>query len=388
VHLAILAAALAAPALARAEPPPSPLPGRVSFQLGLGPASQGAPVVTVGGGLALWEDGRTRIDLLGLAGFASSEEVKVAGMYGNAGKGDVQSVSVMAEVAIARRAGRLEPWVSAGLGTASVDGKFDVTCDATLPACGSIVGQEMRDLHESGTWVGGPTFAAGLRVALFRQLLVGAEVRYQYEGTSRVEELSTSAHVGGVSGLASIIWRVGGPIFRLPGAPAVAASPVVPPRRAEPSPPPAPPPQGAPTPEAAPTPRSEAAPSLAPAMEGCPSGQPPVFQVYPQRRFRCFPDPVRGGFFCEASALEAELSERLDCERGCRSGGDACPAGGASGAACGRCVAGCPQGRPVACTAGNAGSPEGEGCRLAAGAWGAPDSRVVPATCAAPTPVE
>jgi hypothetical protein len=356
--------------------------GPFVFQLGVGPAQQGAPAVALGAGLALRDDGHVRLDLMGRLAFASSREVKVMGMYGEIGRGDVQGIFLAAELTLARRVGPLEPWIGAGLATGNASGSFEYVCDGSaVPACEGLP-WGTQYLDASGSWVTGPTAAAGLRLALSHQLLLETELRYQYEGTSRIEELSTGARLGGVSGLISILWRVGGELPRPPASTAsveTAQSVMPPPDEVDvPS-----------APVSTPPPADERAPALAapPAEPGsCATGQPPRFRLHPQRRFRCFPDPVRGGFFCGEPAQEAEFSDLGACERACRPLGDACPSGGASGAACLRCVAACAQGRTVECAPGNRGSLVDEGCRLEAGAWGAPDSRVVPASCPTAAP--
>lgn len=371
----LLAALLAAPAGVRAEPPVAR--GRFVYQLGVGPAEQGAPAVALGAGVALRDDGRIRLDLMGRVAFASSQEVKVKGLYGDMGRGDVQGLFLAAELALARRVGPLEPWIGAGLATGNASGSFEYACDGSaFPACEGLP-QGTQYLDAEGSWVTGPTAAAGLRLALSRQLLLEAEVRYQYEGTSRIEELSTGVHLGGVSGFISFLWRVGGERT----APPVSAASVETARPVRPPP--------AEPPVSAPPPADVRAPALAPAPAPpgrCASGLAPRFRLHAQRRFRCFPDPVRGGYFCGEPVPVGEFSDRGACEGACRSFKEACPPGGAPGAACQRCVAACAQGRLVECVPGNRGSPVDEGCRLEAGAWGAPDSRVVPVSCPAAAP--
>ena len=310
--------------------------------MGAGAAAGDAGNFVFGGGLALLDNGAARVELLGRLGITGGQRVRLDGSGGVTGSGSVQRFSFLAELALAARRGRLEPWISGGLATTGTEGKFDYFCNSSeSPACIASSLQSGTDTFE-GSWSGGATVAGGVRYAFTDSLLVEAELRYSKRGESRFEDVPISVTVGGLSGTLSALWR-----FELATLP----------RRPTPGP----------------APIGVAA--------RCASGQPPVFVLHPLRRFRCFPDPVRGGFFCGEPAQEAEFSDPGGCARACRSGSDACPSGGASGAACDRCVAACAQGRSVACSPGNRGSPEGEGCRLEAGAWGATDSVVVPASC-------
>jgi hypothetical protein len=251
-----------------------------------------------------------------------------------------------------------------------VDGTIDYRCDGTdIPAC-TAYGMGGGTLDVTGTSATAATVAGGLRVALSSQFLLGAEVRYQGERRSRIDEFATSAHLGGASGLVTFIWRpitaeaaaaetatrttfVAPAAAPKPQAPAIAASPSSPPGPAEP-------PLLVPPPAASCVPR---------------------FALHDARRYRCFPDPVRGGTFCEAGRVEAELVEQAACERACRLGAEGCPVTGAFAAPCARCVETCAVARWVACTPANRGAPEGSGCRIEAGAWGTTAPVTVPARC-------
>jgi opacity protein-like surface antigen len=264
--------------------------GRWSLEGGLGPARAGAPVVLLSGGYALVETGSTRLDLLGRVGFAESETIHVQGYLQEIGQGKVQAVSGGLELALALRFGRFEPWVGGGLAVSGVDGTIDYRCDGTdIPAC-SAYGMGGGTLDVTGTSATAATVAGGLRVALSNQFLLGAEVRYQGERRSRIDEFATSAHLGGASGLVTFIWR---PITAEAAAaeaathttfvaPAAAPKPQAPAIATSPSPPPGPaePPLLVPPP---------AAPCV------------PLFALHDARRYRCFPDPVRGGTFCEGA---------------------------------------------------------------------------------------
>jgi hypothetical protein len=381
-----LAVALAGPSVARAlDPDPR---GLGVLQLGVGFAKPGASVVLMGAGLGLLDDGRTRVDLLGRFGFSNSTEESLVDpvLYG---RGDAESLSFSLELTWAWRRGRLEPWLGLGYGAGQSTGSFIYGCSfgGTPPDCAGGYTYEVQSDTLSGDWVAGPTCAAGIRLILTEHLLLEAEARYQKRGRSRFEELPVTGPVGGGTGLVSILWRGGVPApGRQPSERSPESEAVLAPPREE-APPSAPPPAPSPAEEVAPPPvLPPAVPPERGAVRGCPSGKTPVFRVHGQHRFRCFPDPVRGGFHCEESIRENEFSDPRDCERACRSGGDACPAGGALGAACERCVAACARARSVPCAPEGEGTPGGDGCRLKAGAWGAPESRVVPASCPAPDP--
>lgn len=115
--------------------------------------------------------------------------------------------------------------------------------------------------------------------------------------------------------------------------------------------------------------------------EACSSGGEPSFAAHTARRFRCYPDPVRGGSRCEVGAVLGAFAELAACERACHPEGASCAGSGPAGAACERCVQGCGEARAVPCVAGERAAPEGLGCRLEAGAWGNAEPLRVPATC-------
>jgi len=355
----LLLALLLAPAARADGGPPG---GRFELRLAVGGGNREAPAVLVGAGLALLDDGATRLDVQGHLAFSGGydlafQEVGVAG-----GTGHLQTFGVIAETTAARRLGRFEPWAGVGLSVMNAGGEFQYECyTSTAPGCAGLTAQSTADSFE-GSWVAAPTATAGLRFALTADLLLEGSLRWISERRSAFEELPVSAKVGGLSGLLSIVWRA-----REKAVPAAQSV-----KPTAPAPPPGPPPVAAPEP-----------PLATPAIVGqadaaCPAGQVPSFAVHEARRFRCYADPVRGGWFCEPGGVEGRFVERALCEDACRSGESACRAG-PIGAACARCVAGCAATRSLPCEAILEGRTS---CRLAAGAFGLREDRLVPTTCA------
>jgi hypothetical protein len=336
----LAAVALVLPAAAAADEPVAR--GTTSVSAGAG-VTGAAPFFTVTGGYALWDDGTTRVESAARAGLSVTKRVVLDGSMGVQGAADADRLILGAELVLSTRFGRFEPWIGGGVATVASDGDFHYFCQTTdAPACRDAYLQAgRRDF--TGSWVTGPTVASGLRYVVARGLLLEGQVRYETGGESRFDEVGGSQRVGGWAGALSAIWRFD------PGA-AGAVAPV-----------------------------GERIPSA----WACEPEGPRTFTAHERVRYRCYPDPVRGGSFCEPQGTEGRFVEQAACEAACRRGEEGCPAGGPAGAACGRCVASCAQAVAVPCTAANRGAPEGADCRLEAGSYGLLEERVVPATCPA-----
>ena len=226
----LLVVLLAAPAVGLAETPSVPASepnprGRGTLLMGVGAAAGNAGNFVFGGGLALLDDGAARVELLGRVGITGGQRVRLDGSGGVTGSGSVQRYSFLAELALAARRGRLEPWISGGLATTGTDGKFDYFCNSSeSPACIASYLQSGRDTFE-GSWSGGATVAGGVRYAFTDSLLVEAELRYSKRGESRFEDVPISVTVGGLSGTLSALWRF--ELATLPSRPTPGPAPIV-----------------------------------------------------------------------------------------------------------------------------------------------------------------
>lgn len=340
-----LAAALLAP-LAVAQASETGPPARFSAQLGLGPADVGAPQVLLGAGWAPLETGTLRVDLFLRMGFSEAAKVHFEEPSGMAGDASLQAVSGYLDLAVTRRLGRFEPFAGGGFSVAGAGGTLVTWCRVELaPACAATSPPPPRtESKVDGTSIWGPVAFGGLRFALTEQFLLEAEVRYQREGRSRLREAPISAAVGGTSGLLSVTWRFG---------------------------------TGTPTPPIA----GVLAPAPAPPTS-CAAVEVPSIPLHLAQGFLCFPDPVRGGHYCEARTTLGQFVELDACEAACRGESASCPATGNSGAACSRCVKDCARTTFVACPAAEAGWSDGRPvCLLPAGRYGLESERAVPATC-------
>lgn len=317
----------------RASPADVPEPrGRFAFELQAGGGDVGAPQLLLGGGWAPLETGTLRLDLFFRLGFGQSQTFRYEPPYGTGGDASLQPVSGHLDLAAAWHLGRFEPFAGGGVSVVGVSG----TLETSAP----------KPQRLDGTSIWGPVAFCGLRVAFGEQWLLGAELRYQREGRSRVDAVQLSVPVGGTTGLLSATWRL---------APGGA-------RSAGPSPS-----------------RPEGAASL---PGECAPGETLSIAVHPARTFLCFPDPVRGGHYCEPRAALGEFVERDACEAACRGGTEPCAPGGNAGAACDRCVKGCAEERSVACLAATGWVDGRPVCLLPAGNYGLESERAVPAACA------
>ncbi|HSN14790.1 MAG TPA: hypothetical protein VLT61_09175 [Anaeromyxobacteraceae bacterium] len=356
--MALAAVSLLLPAAATADEPAAR--GRTSVSAGAGVTGD-TPFFTLTGSHAFWDDGATRAELAARVGLSVTKSVVLDGSMGIQGAADADRLILGAELVLSRRIGRFEPWISVGVATVASDGDFLYFCNTTdAPACRDSYLQPGRRDY-TGTWVTGPTGAGGLRYVVARGLLLEGQLRHEKEGRSRFDEVGGSQRVGGWAGVLSAVWRFspGGVAAAGPSSGAVGPGP----RR----------PAGG---EALAPATAQTRPASA-----CEPEAPRLFTVHERVRFRCFPDPIRGGSYCEPQGTDGSYVERSACEAACRGGEEACPAGVPGGEACQRCVASCAKGLAVACTAANRGAPEGADCRLEAGSYGLVQSRVVPATC-------
>lgn len=330
----ILAVALLAPRGALGDVPEPR--GRFGFELGAGGGDVGAPQILLGAGWAPVETGTLRLDLFFRLGFGQSQTFRYEPTYGAGGDASLQPVSGYLDLAAAWRLGRFEPYAGGGFSVVGVSGTLE-----------TATSQEQR---LDGTSIWGPVAFGGLRVALGQQWLLGAELRYQREGRSRVDSVQTFVPVGGTTVLLSGTWRIapGGLATKPAGAR-----------------------EGVSGPEG---------PTALPGE--CVPGETLSIAVHPARTFLCFPDPVRGGHYCEPRASLGEFVERGACEAACRGGTEPCAPGGNAGAACGRCVKGCAEPRTIACPV-EPGWVHGRPvCVLQAGAYGLESETAVPASCA------
>lgn len=346
-----LAAALLAPlAVAQAgEPVP---PARFSAQLSLGPADVGAPQVLLGAGWAPVETGTLRLDLFLRMGFSEAAKVHYEDPSGMAGDASLQAVSGYLDFAVTRRLGRFEPFAGGGFSVAGAGGTLVTWCRVELaPECAAGSPPPRTESKVDGTSIWGPVAFGGLRFAITEQILVEAEVRYQREGRSRLREAPISVAVGGTSGLVSVTWRFGtGTPF--PKWPTAQVPPPPPPSASEPTPP-----------------------------TSCSVNEVASIPLHLAQGFLCFPDPVRGGHYCEARGALGQFVELDACEAACRGESSSCPATGNAGAACSRCVKDCARTTFLACPA-EAGWVDGRPvCLLPAGRYGLQTERAVPATC-------
>lgn len=390
----VAVALLLAAGTARGASPTGPF----GLFFGLGGGRAGAAAV-VGAGFAPYERGGTRVELVGRLQFEGGETESLDASSGVAGSATVSWVSFIGEVALARHVGPLEPWVGAGVWTASPSGDFEYTClSSEAPACASAPSWMQYEAYE-GSSVTGATVSGGGRLAITDTLLLEAELRWRQEGRSVFRELGVVEELGGFSGTLGVIWRPGS----RPAEPPLARGPAAtgPPTGAKVAPgaePPEPPPERGPP--AACVPRCDGrrcgddgcggtcgscpegrACDAAGRCDRCASGSAPVFSVHPARRFRCYPDPVAREPRCERAGLLGEFTDRASCVRTCHLGLDACPEGGPVGAACGRCAAACGEVRAVPCSAEGRARLEAGGCRVDAGVWGSAEAVVVPVSC-------
>jgi hypothetical protein len=327
----ILAIALLAPRGALGDVPEPR--GRLALELQMGGGDIGAPQILLGGGWAPVETGTLRLDLFFRLGFGQSQELRYEAPYGTGGDASLQPVSGHLDLAAAWRLGRFEPYAGGGFSVVGVSG----TLETGLP----------KPQRLDGTSIWGPVAFGGLRVALGDQWLLGAEVRHQREGRSRVEAVQLYVPVGGTTGLLSVTWRLA------PGGAQSAGS-------------------------------SPSRPEGPGALPGeCAPGETLSIAVHPARAFRCLPDPVRGGHYCEPATAIGEFVERDACETACRGGTEPCASGGNAGAACDRCVKGCAEPRAVACLAATGWVDGRPVCVLPAGTYGLESERAVPASCSA-----
>lgn len=346
----LAAASLLVPAVAAAEELQAR--GRVLMTLGGGFAADSRPLLAVGGGFGLLDTGRVRLDLLGRFDWKMGVRPDGVAADGTRFAGTVGSMSWIAELALARRIGAGELWVSGGYSSAFGTHAYEESCFDLIVIPDDCSHDGKRKVFDTGPHVVGFTAATGARVTVDRVGVIGAEVRYQTQGESRFEG-GLAAPVGGFSFLLAYTLRFGEPAPGGGDRRAVATGSTAAPGSTV----------------------SSAAP------RECPPGAPRSFLVHPQLRFRCFPDPVSGDHRCGADAPEAEFVERTACEASCGMGTVACPTVGNRSAECRRCQQGCADVRRVACAPTQHGSPEGEGCRIEAGEWGLVESQVVPASC-------
>lgn len=353
-------------------------PGNVDLQLALGGGSPGAPGAMLGVGLAVREDGVNRIGLFGRVGFGYARTIEFADPAVADGTAKLRAYSLHLDATFARRIERFEPFVGIGLATASAGGTFDYFCHASGgEACAGHYLQNAQGQFD-GSWSSGPSVSGGARYAFTDQLLLEGEIRYQHEGRSRFTQLPVSTIVGGWSGLVSLVWRPRGSPFWALQAPRRATPPPMPPVVVAAPAPPAPPATPPAPPAAAPSP-----PAAASAVaDACPVDALPVLLVRSARRYRCYPDPVRGGHYCDASSGAVDFVDVAHCEASCRGADVDCPAGaGAVGAACRRCVQGCAEPRAIPCPGTAGWTKDGPVCVLPAGRFGLDAERAVPAAC-------
>lgn len=207
VGAGLLAGRLLLPgAVPAAEPDPR---GRGVLQIGGGLGSEGAPALVLGGGLGLFDTGRTRLDLLGRIGMARAESASGADAGGFVHAGRLGATSFMLELAIAKRRGRAELWAGGGCAWSSAHYTCDERCLGSADAGGgSDGGSDAR--MEIGSTVREPTGTLGVRVALSSRVLLELEGRYQRVGTSFVGD-GLAGRVGGYSVLLGLVYRGAAP---------------------------------------------------------------------------------------------------------------------------------------------------------------------------------
>jgi hypothetical protein len=202
----LAAASLLVPAVAAAGE--LELQDRVPITFGVGFAADGRPLFAVGGGLGLLDTRRVRLELLGRFDWRKGSRPEGVTADGTRFAGTVGAMSWVAELALARRIGAGELWVSGGYSSAFGTHVYEERCfDLVLFPDNCPLGGKRTNL-DGGPRVVGFTAATGARVATERAGVIGAEVRYQTRGESRFAG-GLVAPVGGFTFLLTITARLG-----------------------------------------------------------------------------------------------------------------------------------------------------------------------------------